>query len=57
MNGHAVTVVLFALACGGLPAVERRPYSRYEGIVARTPFGAPTANFAPSVKPGPSSAR
>mgnify|MGYP002515963776 FL=1 len=57
MNGHAVTVVLFALACGGLPAVERRPYSRYEGIVARAPFGAPPANFDPSVNPGTISAR
>lgn len=57
MNGRVAVVVLCVFTCGVLPAVERRPYSRYEGIVARAPFGAPPANFDPSVNPGTISAR
>ncbi len=49
-------VAIFGLASGVLFAAER-PYSRYEPIVTRAPFGQPPANFNPSVNPSTVSAR
>ncbi len=49
-------IAIFCLASGVLLAAER-PYSRYEPIVARAPFGQPPTNFNPSVNPSTVSAR
>ncbi len=43
-------VAILGLVSGALLAAER-PYSRYEPIVTRAPFGKPPANFNPSVNP------
>lgn len=49
-------VAIFGLVSGALLAAEK-PYSRYEPIVTRAPFGQPPANFNPSVNPSTVSAR
>lgn len=49
-------IAIFGLMSGALLAAER-PYSRYEPIVTRAPFGQPPANFNPAVNPSTVSAR
>lgn len=49
-------IAIFGLMSGVLLAAER-PYSRYEPIVTRAPFGQPPANFNPAVNPSTVSAR
>lgn len=51
-------VLIFCVLVGGvLSAAGKQPYSRYEPIVTRAPFGRPPANFNPTVNPSTVSAR
>ncbi len=57
MRVHYIVIAsLILLSALSLPAAER-PYSRYEPIVTRAPFGKVPVNFDPTVNPSTISAR